>query len=163
MAFISPLGLSDALGFLYRLSAQYRLVRLSLPEYIPLPALLDESYEIKTGLSNHTMGRIIHLQKALEQKRHFEGASYTLRVQDEIIPENDGVFHVRCHEGTVSAEKIEETAADLTADVRTMTQLLLGFLSLDEALYKPDVQISSNLETLRAVFIKRPVLLTDHF
>jgi predicted acetyltransferase len=162
MAFTGPQGLSDALGFLYRLSAQYNRVRLPLPENIPLPALLDESYEIKTELYSHAMGRVIHLQKALEQKRHFEGADYTLRAVDEAIPENDGIFHIHCQNGRVSVERCE-AAADLTADIRTMALLLLGAVSLDEALYRPDVQAAANLDTLRAVFIRRPVFLTDHF
>lgn len=164
MAFTSPKGLSDVLGFLYRLSAQYTKVRLSLPEGIPLPALMRESYEVKLGLFSHQMTRVVHLQQALQKKRHPDGAEYTVRVRDAVIPENDGVFHVRCQSGAVSAAKLPDTAdADLTADVRAMTQLLLGFLSLDEALYRPDVQAASSLQTLRSVFIKRPVFLTDHF
>ena len=163
-AFVSPQGLWDVLGFLYRLSAQYQKVRLSLPEGIPLPALLRESYEVKPGLFSHQMTRVVHLQQALTGKRHPEGVEYTVRVRDEALPENDGVFYVCCRDGVVSAEKLPDTAgADLTADVRAMTQLLLGFLSLDEALYRPDVQAAANLQALRSVFIKRPVFLTEHF
>lgn len=164
MAFVRPQGLSDLLGFLYRLSAQYQKTRLSLPEGIPLPALLDESYRVKARYDNQPMARLIHLQRALELKRHFEGAVYTLQVRDNVLAGNDGFFSVRCEGGVVSVEREQEMeTADLEIDVRTLTQLLLGFLSMDEALYKQDVQVNANLETLRGVFVKRPVFLTDHF
>ena len=164
IAFSHPQGLRDVLGFLYRLSAQYVKLRITLPDDIPLTSLIDESYDLKVNYSNHQMTRVIHVQKALELKRHFEGAAYTLRVQDDCIAENDGAYCVRCDNGRVTAEKKEGFEdADLTVDVRTLAQLLLGFLSIDEAMYKTDVQVNANLETLRSVFAKQQVFLTDHF
>lgn len=172
LAYVHPQGFSDVLGFLYRLSAQYGKLRIALPDDIPLAALLDESYDIKGECCEQQMARVIQVKRALEGKTHFEGAAYTLRVRDEYLPENDGIFSVRCEGGTVLVEKQLQTdtvdhmvdhMVDLTVDVRTLTQLLLGFLSMDEALYKPDVTVTANLETLRRVFVKRPVFLTDHF
>lgn len=163
IAYVRPRGLTDALGFLYRLSAQYGKLRILLPDGVPLPALLPESYDVKAGIREQPMARVIDVKQALLLKRHFDGARYTLRVRDEILPENDGVFAVRCEGGEVSVEKREDGEADLSLDVRTLTQLLLGYLSLDEALYKADVSAASNLDTLRRVFVKRSVLLTEHF
>ena len=164
IAFVRPQGLSDVLGFLYRLAAQYKTLRIPLPGDIPLTSLVEESHDLKVRHGNQQMTRVINVQKALELKRHCDGAAYTLRVHDDCLPENDGVFRVGCQGGRVTAEKLPETAAaDLTVDVRTLAQLLLGFLSLDEALYKKDVQVSGNLETLQGVFVKRQVFLTDHF
>lgn len=164
VAFVHPHGFSDILGFLYRLAAQYIKMRIPLPDDIPLAALVGESYTLKGNYHNQQMTRVINVQKALELKRHVEGAAYTLRVQDDDIPENDGVFDVRCQDGAVSVAKLSDTgSADLTADVRTLTQLLLGFLTIDEAMYKKDVRVGGNLETLRGVFVKRQVFLTDHF
>lgn len=164
VAFVHPRGFADVLGFLYRLAAQYIKMNILLPDDIPLAAMVGESYELKGDYSNQQMTRVINVQKALELKQHFDGAAYILRVHDSDIPENDGVFSVRCQDGAVSVQKATDAgSADLTVDVRTLTQLLLGFLSLDEALFKADVQVGGNLETLRRVFAKRHVYLTDHF
>ncbi len=163
IAYVRPQGLRDALGFLYRLSAQYAKLRIPLPDGVPLPALLPESYDVKAGIREQPMARVIDVRRALTLKRHFDGARYTLCVRDEILPENDGLFAVRCEGGEVSVERREDGEADLTLDVRTLTQLLLGYLSLDEALYKSDVSAGANLDTLRRVFVKQPVFLTDHF
>lgn len=163
-AFARPEGLTDVLGLLYRLSAQFGTVHIELPDDVPFAALIDETYEIKNRYSNQQMTRVIDVQKALELKRHPEGAAYTLCVRDDGIPENDGVFCVRNENGKVCAEKQTDTgSADLTVDVRTLGQLLLGFLSIDEAVYKSDVQVHANMETLKAVFIRRNVFLTEHF
>lgn len=164
LAFVRPQGLQDLFGLLYRLSAQYSKACLTLPEDIPLAALLDDPYGMNIRYENLQMTRVINVQKALELKAHFEGAAYTLRVQDEVIPENDGVFSLCCKDGIVTAEKLPDAdSADLTVDVRTLAQLLLGYLSIDEAVYKKDVQVHANLETLRRIFIKKPVFLTEHF
>lgn len=164
IGFVRPEGLRDVLGFLYRFAAQYGKLRIPLPDDIPLTSLVDESYDLKVVYSNHQMTRVVNVEKALRLKRHFEGAAYTLCVRDDGIAQNDGVFCVRCTNGEVAVEKKAGVAnVDLCVDVRTLAQLLLGFLSVDEAMYKADVQVNSNIETLRGVFTKRGVFLTDHF
>ncbi len=164
IGYVKPQGLTDVLGLLYRLEAQYKKLRIRLPDDVPLAALLDESYDLTPTWRQHIMARVIRVQRALELKQHTDGADYTLRVRDDGIPENDCAFHVRCDGGKVSVEKAQDREdIDLTVDVYTMTQLLLGFLSIDEALYKPDVRVCGNLDTLRHVFMKRPVFLTEGF
>lgn len=163
-AFVRPEGLSGVLGLLYRLAAQYQSVRIPLPEDVPLASMIDETYDLKGSFRGQQMTRVISVKKALEKKKHFEGAAYTLSVRDRELPENNGVFHVHCINGSVSVEKeADGGAADLSVDVRTLAQLLLGFLSIDEARYQKDVRVNGNVETLRGVFLKRPVFLTDHF
>lgn len=166
LAFVRPEGLYQVLGLLYRLNAQYATFRLVLPSDVPLYSLLDESYDLSSNFYEQPMARVIHVEKALEKKAPQEGTSYTLGVKDDFLPENNGVFHVANRQGTVSVTKLpdlEAFQADLTLDVRVLTQLLLGFLSVDEALYKPGVVLSSNGKTLRSAFPKRTVFLTEHF
>lgn len=165
IAFAQPRALAQAFGFLYRLSAQYGKFRMYMPG-VPLASLLGESYALRGNLHSphgQPMARAIDVRGALERKRHFDGARYSLRVRDEMIPENDGLFSVECEAGRVRVAQAGGIEPDLTADVRTMTQLLLGFSSIDDALYREDVCVSGNLETLRRVFVRRPVYLTEHF
>lgn len=162
IAWARPYGFREALGFLHRLAAQYDSFTIPLPEDAPLAALLSESYDIKCLTVDQPMARVLHLPLALERKPCPEGAFYTVAVKDDLLPENNGTFQVRRQNGQTTVEPTAATP-DLTADVRTFTQLLLGTLSLEEALYKPDVALSGNGETLRAAFPKRPVFLTEHF
>lgn len=164
LAFAKPEGLRQALGFLYRLGAQYEAFRIALPEDVPLAALLEESYDTSPTWINQPMARVIHVEKALQAKAPGEGRSYTVAVEDQLLPGNNGVFQVSQQGGAVTVEKLPEGAqADLSMDVRVLTQLLIGFLSLEEALYKPGVTLSGNLETLHQAFPKRAAYLTDLF
>ena len=131
---------------------------------MPLAALLEESYDTSPTWINQPMARIIHVEKALQAKAPGEGRSYTVAVEDQLLPGNNGVFQVSQQGGAVTVEKLPEGAqADLSVDVRVLTQLLIGFLSLEEALYKPGVTLSGNLETLHQAFPKRAAYLTDLF
>ena len=164
VAFRSPEGLFQVFGMLYRLAAQYSSFRMILPSDVPIAALLEESYDLTATLSGHPMARVIRADKALEHKAPAEGSSYTVAVQDEILTENSGVFQVSNHQGAVSVKKLPEgSPADITLDIRVLAQLLLGYLSLEEALYKPGVTLSSNRETLESVFSKKAVFLTEYF
>lgn len=166
LAFVRPEGLYQALGLLYRLSAQYSKLRLILPGDVPLFSLIPESYNLSPNICDQPMARVIHADKALKEKAPGEGKSYTLRVEDELLPENDGLFQVAQNQGVVSVTKLpdpDSVQADLTLDIRVLTQLLLGYLSLEEALYKPGVVLSSNREILETAFPKRTVFLTEHF
>lgn len=163
LAYTSPKALIDVFGFLYRLSAQYKLVRFNLPEDAPLFALIGNPAAVKCNFPRQHMTRVINVKEALRLKKHPAGCDYTLRVNDEFIPENDGVFSVSSVDGVVSVEKISAETADLILDERTLAQLLTGYLSLDEAMYKKDVKVNGKYSALRSVFVKNPVLLTDYF
>lgn len=164
IAFAHPKGLRDALGFLYRLAPQYGKAILTLPDGVPLHAVLPESYDASADIFSHPMARVVDLPRALALKPHPAGAAYTLRVHDAMIPGNDGLFAVQCEAAGVSVRRLEADApADLEAGVQQITQLLLGFLSLDEALYSPQVTLRASGDVLRRIFVKRPVYLTEFF
>lgn len=166
LAFARPEGLYQVLGLLYRLSAQYSKFRLVLPGDVPLFSLIPESYDLSFSAYEQPMARVIHVDKALERKAPGEGESYALRVKDELLPENNGLFQVAQNQGVVSVTKLPDSnsvQADLTLDIRVLAQLLLGYLSLEEALYKPGVVLSSKREILETAFPKRNVFLTEHF
>ena len=47
--------------------------------------------------------------------------------------------------------------------VQALGQMAVGCVSFSEALYRPDVTVSGNLETLEKVFIRKPILVEEHF
>lgn len=164
LGFSSPEGLFQTFGLLSRLAAQYGAFQLILPDDVPLPSLLQESYDLTPSFNEQPMARVIHAEKALERKAPLEGTQYTLKVEDQLLPENSGVFQVAAKDGKVTVTKLpEESPADLSLDVGTLTQLLLGYLSLEEALYKPSVTLNGNREVLDRAFPKGCVFLTEHF
>lgn len=164
VAFTNPQGIKDVLGFIYRLSAQYTKIHMYLPDNIPLHSIMDESYNLDISYSNQQMTRVINVEKALELKRYFNDTEYTIKVSDSLIDSNNGVFSVSSKNGKTEVKQLSDNSiADLELDIRTLAPLLLGFLTIEEAMYKDDIKVNSNLETLKRNFIRRHVYLTDHF
>lgn len=162
LAFARPQGLTQVLGFLYRLAAQYKWFRFTLPEHVPLAALLPESFESQAAFGEQPMARLVNVEQALAHKPA-PGASYTVAVHDPLLPENDVVFRVAAENGRTTAVRQTGKAADLTLDIGTLTQLCLGSLSLDEAMFKPGVILAGNEQVLRQAFPHRPVFLNEGF
>ncbi|MGI5883829.1 MAG: GNAT family N-acetyltransferase [Candidatus Spyradocola sp.] len=151
------------LGFLYRLSAQYTYVEAVFPPQIDMRTLLPEPYHVEQRVDTHGMFRVVDVPQALRLMRHPEATGrYTIGVKDAFLPENTGVYAVRFSQGSVSVERTD-APADLVVDVTTLAQLTLGFAPLDTLRYRPDVEIHGNLETLRAVFVKKDCYFADYF
>ena len=158
IAFTDAQGLRMCMGYLGRMSADYAKVKLALPSDIPLMQLLPESYQAGIRFREQPMARTTNVQRALELMKKPEGADFTIRVDDDFLPENSGVYRV-------TAEKVERTEADadLAVDQRTFTLLALGALSLDEAVFRADAEINANQAMLARVFVKKPLFIADYF
>ena len=109
------------------------------------------------------MARIINVEKALELKAPASGEKYTLEVTDALVPENNGVFQVTGGMTPAVEQLPEGTPADLSLDIGSLTQLCLGFLSLEELLFKPGVVLNGNQDVLKRAFPKGAVFLNEYF
>ena len=54
-------------------------------------------------------------------------------------------------------------APHLTLSIQAFGQLAAGCASLAEAEYRPDVTVAGNRDVLERVFIRKPVMVEDHF
>ena len=163
LAFTDPKALTQALGFLYRLAAQYERFTLSVPGDLPLASLVQECYDLECSCWEQPMARIINVEKALELKVPASGEKYTLEVTDALVPENNGVFQVTGGMTPAVEQLPEGTPADLSLDIGSLTQLCLGFLSLEELLFKPGVVLNGNQDVLKRAFPKGAVFLNEYF
>jgi hypothetical protein len=87
-----------------------------------------------------------------------EECRFAIRVSDELIPENDGVWEV-----TGNRVCRTEREPDLRVSEKALGQLIAGAVSLSEALYREDTEVLGNREMLERVFIRKPILVEDHF
>lgn len=164
LAFTGREGLVQALGFLHRLAAsEYPSYTLNLPGDLLLATLMAESYQLECSWDGQPMARIVTLEKALEPKAPAAGETYTLAVTDALLPENDGVFQVTGGAAPTVERLPQDAPADLSLDIGTLTQLCLGTLSLEEALFKPGVILHGNENVLKKAFPKGAVFLNEYF
>jgi predicted acetyltransferase len=160
LAWNGPAGFRAILGFLSRFSADYGTIRLFLPRNIELLSLIRSplAYDIEKTTDQAYMIRVINAAKALEVIRKPEGCSFVIRISDEIIPENNGTWKV-----TAGGVSPTEEEPDLCVSEKALGQLVCGAVSLAEAEYREDTAVRKNRETLEKVFIRKPILVEDHF
>ena len=160
LAWDGPKGFQAILGFLARFSADYGTIRLFLPRDIELMALIRSplAYEIRKTTEQNYMVRVINAVKALEAIRKPEGCRFVSRISDELIPENNGTWQVTC-DGVHPSDQ----EPDLSVSEKALGQLVTGAVSLGEALYREDTAVIRNREMLDRVFVRKPILVEDHY
>lgn len=163
-AYVDREALYDLLGFLFKLAAQFETIRIEVPDDFELSALIDEPYDVQPDSFVRTMARVIDVETALRLMRHPAGeGQYALRIADDFLPENSGVYCVQYGPDGVQIARSEAESCDLSLSVQTLAQLCLGYMPLSMALLKQDVMLYGNRETLEKVFVKKPMFMTDRF
>ena len=102
---------------------------------------------------------MVNAQRLLEILRKPAQARFVIRVEgDGQIPENNG-----CWEVADNAVTRTDRAPDLTVSIQALGQLAAGSVSLAEALYRPDVSLEGNRAALEETFVRKPILVEEHF
>ena len=160
LAWAGPKGFQAILGFLARFSADYGSIRLFLPRDLELLSLIrsPRAYDIQKTTEQNYMVRVINAPKALEAIRKPEGCSFVIRINDELIPENNGNWQV-------TRDGVHPTTQqpDLIVSEKTLGQLVTGAASLSEVLYREDASVLNNRDLLKNVFTRKPILVEDHY
>jgi len=154
-------GLYAILGFLARFTADYGTIRMFLPSSLELLSVIQSprAYDIRQTAQQSYMIRTVNTEKLLEVIRKPAGCSFIIQVEgDRQISENNGTWRV----SGSSVVQAEETP-DLTVSIQALGQMAAGCVNLDEAMYRPDVTVAGNAETLQKVFIRKPILVEDYF
>ena len=154
-------GLYAILGFLARFTADYGTIRMFLPSCLQLLSVIQtpRAYDIQQTATQSYMVRALNVKRILEIIKKPDDSQFVIRVEgDALIPENNGTWKV-CGN---SIEQTEETP-DLTVSIQAFGQMAVGAVSLAEAMYRPDVTVSGNEAVLEKVFVRKPILVEDHF
>ena len=154
-------GFYAILGFLARFEADYGEIKLLLPAGTDLLRIVQSprAYDIQKATCQSFMVRVVNVQRVLELIRKPAGCDFTIKVSDDIIEENNGIYRVQ--NDTVSC--IEAGQADIEVDVRALGQMATGAVNFDEALLRRDVTVNANEEMLRKVFVEKAIFVGEHF
>ena len=154
-------GMNALLDFLGRFSADYGTVRMFLPASVELFSFIrsPRAYDIAQTVRQDYMIRAVNVQRLLEVIRKPDDCTFVIRVEgDEYIAENNGTWEVS-GSGAARTDK----APDLTVSIQALGQMAAGCVSLSEAMYRPDVAVAGKEDVLAKVFVRKPVLMEDHF
>ncbi|WP_227354551.1 GNAT family N-acetyltransferase [Haladaptatus salinisoli] len=153
------------LRFVQYHDSQVERVRLYEPENAALLDVVDDPREVDCEIRTGPMFRLVDVSRALERLSYPDGADgrIVLRVSDPLAEWNEGTFELV----TGDAVRCERTDADpdVTTDVNTLSQLVAGYHSVEDAerfggLVVETPRVSNRLATL---FPKRDVFLREGF
>ena len=121
----------------------------------------------KTKLSPYMMGRIVDIEKFLEnypcQKKEMKFALCV--TEDSYAKWNEGVFEVYIEDKEINVKKVERTTLPtISGTIQSMTQLLLGYQTLEELAFHEKIQISKEkIAELSQFFPSQQPVLNDYF
>jgi predicted acetyltransferase len=165
LAFIDKKGLYGALSIVGALSAQFENFKWLMPTFLDPADFIGDAWSVEQEIKSRDMTRVINVKAALELMRRpcCEG-EYVIEVEDENIKTNSGKYLVQFGpEGS----KVSPTkkSADIYCDILTLSQLIMGYRTLENALYsrQEGLEVNGNMETLKSVFTLRPQHVTEYF
>lgn len=160
-AYRTPQAFRGMLGFIGRLTHSGRPIRILLPDEINPFALFPEPYNIRVTRSCRGMVRVVNVRQCLEMYPFAAPVSFTVRAEDPVIEENNGVFRVS-NEGAPENEdacnqvdKLDADAEppDLICSIQSLSLLLTGAADLGELLTcREDIRVQSRLQPLLQAF-----------
>ena len=165
IAFLAPEDIRHILGFLYRLRAQYGSVSLTLPQDVPMSAIVPDSLSVKHACQPQGQLRVVNVQKALEAMAYpLESGSVVIAVVDPFLSVNTGNYLLTFAGGqAVRVEKCPDLEPDIRLSIQRFSQMVTGYLDLAQAEYVSDVEIVKKRTLLEKLFVHKPIFFTDHF
>ncbi|MCL2720659.1 MAG: GNAT family N-acetyltransferase [Treponema sp.] len=166
LAFIDKKGLYGALGIVGGLSTQYENFKWMAPTFIDAYDFIGDDWAVNINTTPRDMTRVINVKTALELMRTAEGeGEYVIEVTDDkTLPVNNGKYLVQFGK---EGAKVSATTknADITCDILTLSQLVTGYRTLENAMYTrhKDIVVKCNIDTLKNVFTLRPQHQTEYF
>jgi len=160
----TPQGLFDIFGFLARLSPEYKAVEWRVPSSVNILAVFPNGYDITWTKKSGGMNRILDVTAALSTLRApCTNDKITIEVVDSFYPINSGMYAVEWEGGNLTVARTTAAVADMSCGIDTLTQLVTGFLTAEECLYKKGTKICSKFDSLAALFPKQKLYMTENF
>ena len=171
LAFTDMKGLYGALGIVGGLSAQFAKFKWVMPTFIDPFDFVGDAWSVGAEIKPRDMTRVVNVETALGLMRRPAGeGAYAVEVADENIPANNGKWLVEyeaCAAGGLRKSHVSRTkkSADISCDIRVLSQLITGYRSLENAMItrKSGLEVRKNIETLKNVFTLRPQHVTEYF
>lgn len=147
-------------------SADHAFIRFALPTDQYITALFPE-WSLGAGSYSRLlsgMARVINVKKILKIANYIDDGEIRINVIDPYIKDNTGTFHVIFKNGVAnSVIKDAPGDADISLHITDFSRLIIGCLETEQITFLENVTVNTDMETLRKVFYKKPVMLTENF
>lgn len=154
----------EAIFAMLRGGNEYRQVRMMVPEDLELRFLLREPHVLQEKTYCNGMARILDVRRALALlPTPLLPGSFTVKVTDGQIPENNGVFRVIGDGMELRVETAQENEADLETDIGGLTLLVLGKMDWAEFAMMGRGKVQRANAFMKSLLVRRPTFLYDAF
>ena len=133
------------------------------PPSVNIASMFTEAFDFTIENPPWGMNRILNLPRALELLVPPEKPGrVTVSVTDDHLPSNSGTHSIEWEGGAVSVKRASGPP-DLETDIQTLTQLVTGFLSIDQVQMKRTAIVNGQEDALRGIFAPKELYLADYF
>ncbi len=146
------------LSFLSRFSPEFGKIEIALPSDIPIALLSSNPYDVEKKVNSRYMTRVVNCEKALSMLNRYIPSPFVIEIDDPFLPENSGRFKV----WSGGCEKTEEKA-DVKMSIQAFSQMMAGYAGFVGTLFRDDVELFGNYETLKTVFPKMATYLGVYY
>jgi len=160
----TPEGLQGIFGFASVLSQQFADFHWEAPYLFNPYQMFKESYTLSLTRPAKGMNRLLNVQKAFELMKTPETAGKAaISIEDKFMPGNTGIYSLEWENSVMTSVKKGACKADVETNVETLVQLITGYLTIDDAKLKRDVNLIGNEANLRALFPYKDMIIMDSF
>ncbi|MFL0268914.1 GNAT family N-acetyltransferase [Candidatus Clostridium radicumherbarum] len=156
-------ALTGIFNFLGGFAPNYKDFIWETTEFYNLGLLFPDSSSVKIELSNFGMSRIVDLEEVLKLKLCPKGeGTLAFEVKDNFLEWNNGSFVVSWNKEGVKVEK-KDCSPDLSCSIQVLTQLITGYVSLEDLIWSQDLKVIGNFNLLSSYFKRKPIYLNESF
>lgn len=158
-------GLLGLLDFCASFSTYYSKLYFKAPENINIPDMLNDIalYPLERNLHFNGMVRVINVQKVLEMAQYCGTGSIIIKVNDDVILENNKIFNVTFKDKKAISVLTGDYEWDIELSINDFSRFILGTHHINDILFMDSVNIRCDFEKLSQVFYKKPILITEIF
>ena len=141
------------LAFIKTFKEYYPNLKVATPQGSNFNFLFPNQLKIEKKENPYILGRILNVKNILSYL-NIKGSAFNIRVRDNIIDENNGVFSIEEDGSVKKLDNIDNWNIDI--DIRDLATLLSGYISIDELLELEKIKINDiDLEVLSSIFKKQ--------
>lgn len=157
-------SLKSMLKFVYNHNTQCKSVTITSPINDKIRFVLDNPRNTTIKIKPFMMGRVINLEKYLNNLDIQSNLNDTIfvYVKDEFIEENNGVFKLEISNNKLSAQK-GNYDYDVEFDINTITQLVFSYIDASEAFLLNGIDENDKVKKfLNEVFPKKDNYINEY-
>lgn len=165
LCWATPEGFQQMLGFIGKLSPEVETVHWhSTPCDVNFHALCPDPYDVSLNVLSSGMGRIVDVQAGLQTLIAPTGSGRVyVDIVDKYWQTNAGTYAIEWESENLTVTKQPSASPDMSTSVETLAQLITGYLSANEAIYKTCTTMHGAYENLNALFPKKQLYLAERF